>query len=96
MHVLTAFIYLQLLDILTTVAFMMYGVSELNPFVKWAMRESTNPLGGLLLIKGVAVLLALLCVARARHGVLRKVNWMFGLIVAYNIVALILAAPVLQ
>lgn len=96
MHVLTAFIYLQLLDALTTIAFMMHKVEEMNPLIKWAMRESFHPLAGLALVKVAAVLLAVLCVASSRYGVLRKVNIFFALVVAYNVVALILAAPALR
>lgn len=94
--VLTAFIYLQILDALTTVAFMMHGLNELNPVIKWAMREASNPLGGLVLVKAVSVLVAIVCVSYSRYGVLRKVNVFFALLVAYNMVALILAAPVLH
>ncbi len=62
MNLLVEFVYLQVLDALTTIAFMMYGIAELNPVVKWAMRESPSALTGLLLIKVVAVCLALYCV----------------------------------
>ncbi len=96
MNVLTAFIYLQILDALTTIAFMMHGLDEVNPVIKWAMRESFNPLGGLFLVKAASVLVAVLCVSYSRYAVLRKVNFFFALVVAYNMVALILAAPVLQ
>jgi hypothetical protein len=95
-HVLTAFVYLQLLDALTTIAFMMHKVEEMNPLIKWAMRESFNPLMGLVLVKVAAVVLAVLCVASSRYGVLRKVNVFFALVVAYNVVVLILVAPVLH
>jgi hypothetical protein len=95
-HVLTAFIYLQFLDALTTIAFMMHKVEEMNPLIKWAMRESFNPLLGLALVKVAAVVLAVLCVASSRYGVLRKVNVFFALVVAYNVVVLILVAPALH
>ncbi len=96
MNLLVEFVYLQVLDALTTIAFMMYGIAELNPVVKWAMRESPSALTGLLLIKVVAVCLALYCVTRARHKLLRSVNVFFACLVAYNVIALILAAPVLH
>jgi hypothetical protein len=95
-HVLTAFVYLQLLDALTTIAFMMHKVEEMNPLIKWAMRESFNPLLGLAMVKVAAVVLAVLCVASSRYGVLRKVNVFFALVVAYNVVVLILVAPALH
>ena len=96
MNVLAEFIYLQVLDLLTTVAFMMYGVTELNPVVKWAMRESPSALGGLFLIKVAAVLLALFCMARSQQRLLRGVNIFFAGLVAYNVLVLIINAPVLR
>ncbi len=96
MHVLAEFIYLQVMDMLTTVAFMMYGVAEVNPVVKWAMRESPSALGGLFLVKVAAVMLALFCMARSQQKLLRGVNIFFAGVVAYNIFVLIMNAPVLQ
>ena len=96
MNLFLEFVYLQVLDALTTIAFMMYGVAELNPLIKWAMRESPSALTGLLLVKILAVGLAFYCVVRARQKLLRKVNIFFALVVAYNVVVLILSAPVLQ
>ena len=96
MNLFLEFVYLQVLDALTTIAFMMYGVAELNPVIKWAMRESPSALTGLLLVKILAVGLAFYCIVRARQKLLRKVNVFFALVVAYNVVVLILSAPVLQ
>lgn len=96
MHVLAEFIYLQVLDVLTTVAFMMYGVAEVNPVVKWAMRESPSALGGLFLVKVAAVMLALFCMARSQQKLLRGVNIFFAGVVAYNVFVLIMNAPVLH
>ena len=75
---------------------MMYGVTELNPVVKWAMRESPSALGGLFLIKVAAVLLALFCMARSQQRLLRGVNIFFAGLVAYNVLVLIINAPVLR
>ncbi len=96
MNLFLEFVYLQVLDALTTIAFMMYGVAELNPVIKWAMRESPSALTGLLLVKILAVGLAFYCIVRARQKLLRKVNVFFALVVAYNVVVLILSDPVLQ
>ncbi len=96
MSLFLEFVYLQVLDALTTIAFMMYGVAELNPVIKWVMRESPSALTGLLLVKILAVGLAFYCIVRARQKLLRKVNVFFALVVAYNVVVLILSAPVLQ
>ena len=96
MTLLVEFLYLQVLDLLTTLAFMMYGLGELNPLVKWVMRESPSALTGLVLVKLFAVVLALYCIVRARHKLLRAANVLFAFVVAYNMIVLIISAPVLQ
>ena len=75
---------------------MVYGIGEMNPVTKWVMRASSSALTGLLLVKIFAVALAICCVYRARHKLLQKVNIFFALVVAYNVVVLILSAPVFQ
>ena len=95
MKLLTDFVYLQLLDILTTVAFLMQGVAEGNPFVRWALSDGQNPLHSLILIKAASVALAIYC-GWARHRALRIANIFFAGLVAYNLVAIILSAPALQ
>lgn len=92
MGVLTQFFYLQLLDVLTTIAFLLNGVSESNPVVRWAMAKAPDPVTGLVLIKVAAVVLGVYCVMSARQKLLRKVNVFFAGLVAYNLMALILAS----
>lgn len=96
MGIFAEFIYLQLLDVLTTIAFMMQGVGESNPIVRWAIREGPNPLWALVMLKGAAVLLALFCLYRSREKLLRKVNVFFAGLIVYNLVALILSHPAIQ
>lgn len=96
MGILAEFIYLQLLDVLTTIAFMMQGVGETNPIVRWAIREGPHPIWALFMLKGCAVLLALFCLYRSREGLLRKVNVFFACLIVYNLVALILSHPAIH
>ena len=96
MNVLAQFIYLQLLDALTTVAFMLQGVGEGNPIARWAMRATENPLNGLFMLKAAGVALAMFCIYRSRERLLRRVNVLFAAVVAYNLVALILANPLVN
>ncbi|MEZ5364788.1 MAG: DUF5658 family protein [Bryobacterales bacterium] len=96
MKLLTDFVYLQLLDILTTLAFLMQGVAEGNPLVRWVLSAGQNPIISLIVVKGLAVALAVFCVARSRHRVLRFANIFFAVLVAYNLVCIILAAPALH
>ncbi len=92
MEVLAQFVYLQVLDVLTTMAFLLHGVSESNPLVKWSMRVAPDPFSGLILIKVAGVALGIFCAVTARHQLLRKVNIFFAGLVAYNLFALILAS----
>ncbi len=96
MKLLTDFVYLQLLDILTTLAFLMQGVAEANPFVRWAIAQGENPVQALVLVKAFAVALAVYCVIRARHRVLRIANIFFAVVVAYNLVIIIISSPALR
>lgn len=96
MKLLTDFVYLQLLDILTTVAFLMQGVAEGNPVIRWVLGLGQNPIQSLILVKAASVALAVYCVVRSRHRVLRIANFFFAALVAYNLVVIILTAPALH
>lgn len=96
MKLLVEFTYLQMLDVLTTVAFLMQGVAEANPIVNWAMDTGPSPVVGLVLLKCAAFGLALICFAQARHKLLQKVNVFFAALVAWNLLALIMASPIFQ
>jgi hypothetical protein len=80
------------LDLLTTLAFMLHGVREGNPLVRMMMHLTANPLNGLLLVKVVAIALGLYCWKVGRSRLLTRINILFALIVAWNLGALILAA----
>lgn len=82
--------YLQLLDILTTLAFLLAGVQEANPLARWLMGMAGTPLPGLVAIKTIALLIGLFCWWRGRTALLRKANVFFSLIVAWNLFCLIL------
>ena len=87
--------YLQVLDFLTTIAFLLIGVQEGNPLVRWAMLAFPQPIIGLLVIKVAAIGLGLFCWHMGRQKLLVRINVMFALLVAWNMVALIvkMAAP---
>jgi hypothetical protein len=86
-----AYSYLQLLDLLTTVAFLLHGVREGNPLVRIAMHHTGSPLTALLSIKVVALLLGLYCWRVDKRILLGRVNVLFAVLVAWNLLALILA-----
>ncbi len=91
-QLLLQYSYLQVLDFMTTVAFLLHGVHEGNPLVRAALQYAPNPLGGLLAIKVLAVGLGIYCWKRGRDKLLIRINFLFAAIVAWNLAALILGA----
>ena len=77
---------------MTTIAFMVHGVREGNPFVRLAIAYAPHPLTGLLMIKMVALAMAFYCWKFGRTRILNRMNIMFAVVVAWNLIALILAA----
>jgi hypothetical protein len=90
-QLLLQYSYLQVLDFLTTVAFMINGVREGNPLVRLAVHYAPYPLGGLIAVKIAAVGLGLYCWNRGRERLLTRINLLFAVLVAWNLAALILA-----
>ena len=91
-QLLLQFAYLQVLDLLTTLAFMLHGVREGNPLVRLMMHATANPVNGLLLVKLLAIGLGLYCWKLGRGRLLARINVVFALVVAWNLGALILAS----
>ena len=86
---LVLYSYLQILDFLTTTAFLAYGVQEANPLVRIALQATSSPLVGLVLVKLVALGLGVWCWRRGRQKLLSRMNVMFGAVVGWNLLALI-------
>ena len=89
-QLLLQYAYLQMLDFLTTVAFLLHGIREANPLVRAALLYAPHPLGGLLMIKGAAIGLGLYCWRCGRNRLLGRINLLFALVVAWNLSALII------
>ena len=84
--------YLQVLDLLTTIAFLIHGIQEGNPLVRLAMKVTPNPIVGLVVVKGLAVALGLVCWLSGRDRALNRINIVFAIVVAWNLSALILGS----
>ena len=89
---LVIFGYFQLLDILTTVVFLLNGVQEANPLVKFVLETAPNPIVGLLAIKLAALGLAYYCWRLGRRSLLLRINILFAILVSWNLFALIARA----
>lgn len=83
--------YLQVLDFLTTIAFLVNGVREGNPLVRLALSAGSNPIGGLVVVKLLAMLLGYYCWRVGKRQLLSRINLLFAFLVAWNMVALIMS-----
>ena len=88
-QLLLQYSYLQMLDLLTTMAFLLHGIHEANPFVRLALRYSSHPWGGLLVMKMLALALGIYCWRCGRERLLTRINILFAIVVAWNLIALI-------
>ena len=95
-QLLLQYSYLQVLDFMTTVAFLMHGIREGNPLVRAALQFAPHPLGGLLAVKVAAIGLGFYCWKRGRDRLLNRINILFAVVVAWNLAALILASVSLK
>jgi Domain of unknown function (DUF5658) len=89
-QLLLQYSYLQILDFLTTVAFLLNGVREGNPIVRLIIAVCPSAVMGLLLVKTAAVILGVYCWHMGRQRTLLRINILFAVLIAWNLVALIL------
>ena len=80
---LAAFLYLQILDFLTTMVGIRVGLAESSPFIRWMM--NSNPAAGLAASKIVAVLIAGICIATNRPTLIKWVNGWYAALVVWNL-----------
>ena len=88
---LTLFLYLQVLDLLTTLVGFRFGLQEASPFIRGLMHF--GPAAGVLLSKLVAVGLAGLCIWLEKFRLLRLVCYWFAGLVTWNLCAMLTASP---
>jgi hypothetical protein len=80
---LEVFLFLQLLDFMTTLIGMRMGGSELSPFVRWMM--SFDVVFGLAMVKMIGFALGGYCVLTKRLRVIGWVNIFFAGLVVWNL-----------
>ena len=84
------FIYLQVLDLLTTLVGFRLGAVEASPFIRMLM--FAGPTVGVVASKVIAIGLAGLCVYLNKRHLVRWANYWYGGLVLWNLMIL-LAAP---
>ncbi len=77
------FLYLQLLDLLTTLLGLKLGAAEASPFVRILMQA--GPATGVLLSKVVAIGLGAACVAFHRIHLVRWISYWYAALVVWNL-----------
>jgi hypothetical protein len=76
------FLYLQLLDLLTTLVGLRMGASEASPFIRALMQF--GPALGVFLSKLVAVALAILCIWMDKIHLIRWICYWYAALVVWN------------
>ncbi|HLH15861.1 MAG TPA: DUF5658 family protein [Bryobacteraceae bacterium] len=84
------FIYLQLLDLLTTLVGFKLGAGEASPFIRLLMHA--GPVAGVAASKALALGLGGLCVYLKKHKLIRWATYWYGGLVVWNLM-IMLAAP---
>ena len=80
---LQVFVYLQLLDALTTLLGFRIGLPEASPFIQAMMRM--GPMTGLLASKAVALALCGICLWSGRWRVIGWINYWYATLVVWNL-----------
>ena len=80
---LHVFLYLQVLDVMTTWLGFRLGLAEASPFVRLLMHW--GPLNGVLASKAVALGLGAVCVWRQRYQVIVLINYWYAALVIWNL-----------
>ena len=84
------FIYLQILDLLTTLVGFKMGAAELSPFIRILMY--LGPATGVIASKAIALGLGGLCLYLRKPHLLRWASYWYGGLVVWNL-GVLLAAP---
>jgi Domain of unknown function (DUF5658) len=84
------FVYLQLLDLLTTLVGFKMGAAEASPFIRWMMHA--GPAVGVILSKVLALGLGAVCVWANKPHVIRWISYWYGGLIVWNLMVM-LAAP---
>ena len=80
---LQLFLYLQVLDTLTTWLGFRLGLAEASPFIQFLMQM--GPIAGVLGSKVVAMVLGGFCVWRGRYQVIHIINYWYAALVIWNL-----------
>ena len=81
------FIYLQLLDLLTTLLGFRLGAAEASPFIRLMMH--VGPATGVIASKVLALGIGALCFYLNKSHVIRWISYWFGALVIWNLLVML-------
>lgn len=84
------FLYLQVLDIFTTLIGFKLGLVEASPFIRTLLQF--GPLVGLLLSKALALALAGACVFLHKQHLIRWITYWYAGLIAWNLCTILAGA----
>ncbi|HVV44955.1 MAG TPA: hypothetical protein VHC72_07105, partial [Bryobacteraceae bacterium] len=91
MLIVQVFVYLQLLDFLTTMVGFRLGAHEVSPFIV-KLIHSTTPAIGVAASKVVGLAIGGLCIASGRVKLLSLANYWYAALVVWNLAMILTAA----
>jgi len=90
MPAIQIFVYLQLLDFLTTAAGFKQGAYEVSPFII-KLIHSSSPLLGLAASKAIGLVVGGLCIAMNRVRLIAVINYWYAGLVVWNLCVILVA-----
>jgi hypothetical protein len=90
MAITYVFLYLQLLDLLTTLVGFKLGATEASPFIRMLMHA--GPAAGIMASKVLALALGAFCVYYKKSHLIRWASYWYCALVVWNLMVM-LAAP---
>lgn len=87
MSVTYIFIYLQLLDLLTTLIGFRLGAAEASPFIRSLMHF--GPVLGVIASKTLALGLVALCIQMKKQYLIRWISYWYGGLVVWNLMVML-------
>ena len=90
MSITQIFIYLQLLDLLTTLVGFRLGAKEASPFIRMLMHA--GPAVGVMASKALSLGLGALCLHYKKEHLVRWISYWYGGLIVWNLMVL-LASP---
>jgi len=83
------FVYLQLLDLLTTLVGFKLGAAEASPFIRMMMHA--GPAAGVIASKVLALGLGAACVWANKAHVVRWITYWYGVLIVWNLMVMLVA-----